>query len=163
MYKLTPSGSIIRIADGACIPLPPNESEGWAYQAWLDAGNVPEPAGLGPAPKDVMWEKIKVERDRRKGAGVKVDQKWFHTDADSRIQQLGLVLFGSSVPPVQWKTLDGSKVSMTQSLANQIFQAVAGLDQVLFAKAEEHRAAMEASTDPSSYDFSVGWPLAYGE
>ena len=47
MYKLNrdPS-SITRISDGASIPLPANESEGWKYEEWLAAGNIPTPAIL---------------------------------------------------------------------------------------------------------------------
>lgn len=111
----------------------------------------------------LKWLEIKAERDRRKTCGVKVGEKWFHSDADSRIQQLGLVMFGVSVPPVQWKTMDGSFVTMTQDLAGQIFQAVAASDQAIFAKSEEHRAAMKASADPANYDYSAGWPPIFGE
>jgi hypothetical protein len=109
------------------------------------------------------WAEIKAERDRRKSGGVKVGEKWFHTDPDSRIQQLGLVAFGVSVPPVQWKTLDGSFIEMTQTLANQILQGVASLDAALFTNAEVHKATLSASVDPTTYDYSGGWPLAYGE
>ncbi len=113
------------------------------------------------------WDQIKAERDRRKSGGVMVSvdgvDKWFHSDDASRIQQIALVMFGAAVPPVQWKTMDGTFVGMTQALANQIFQTAAASDQAIFAKAEEHRIAMEASADPETYDFSTGWPLTYGE
>lgn len=109
------------------------------------------------------WQQIKSERDRRKSGGVKVGDKWFHSDDASRIQQLGLVLFGVNVPPVAWKTMDGSMVPMTQALAQAIFQSVAAADQAMFAKAEQHKAAMMASPDPANYDVSTGWPLIYGE
>jgi hypothetical protein len=109
------------------------------------------------------WDDIKAERDRCKSGGVKVGDKWFHSDDASRIQQIGLKMFGASVPPVPWKTMDGSFVPMTQELAELIFQGVAASDQVIFAKAEEHRAAMLASADPATYDFSTGWPLTFGE
>lgn len=118
---------------------------------------------IQPDHKAAKWEQIKAERDRRKAGGVKVGDKWFHSDADSRIQQLGLVMFGVNVPPIQWKTMDGSFVEMSQTLANQIFQAIAAADQAIFAVAEQHRAAMEASSDPENYDFSGGWPAIYGE
>lgn len=109
------------------------------------------------------WQQIKAERDRRKSGGVKVGDKWFHSDDSSRIQHLGLVLFGVNVPPVSWKTMDGSKVPMTKELAQAIFQSVAAADQAIFAKAEQHKAAMIASPDPASYDVFTGWPLIYGE
>ena len=104
------------------------------------------------------WEAIKATRDARKSGGALVGTKWFHTDADSRIQQLGLVLMGASVPAVPWKTLDGTFTTMSQTLAGQIFAAVAALDMALFANAEAHRTAMEASVNPDQYDFSAGWP-----
>lgn len=119
------------------------------------------------------WEKIKAERSRREAGGVKVQTgidaanapvyKWFHSDTDSRIKMLGLKIYGVSVPSVQWKTMTGEFVPMTQDIANNIFQAVAAADQAIFAKAEEHKAAMLASADPAGYNFSAGWPLIFGE
>lgn len=114
--------------------------------------------------KAQVWEAIKADRDRRKAGGVKVGAKWFHSDDGSRIQQIGLVMMGANLPAgLQWKTMDGSFITVTQALASQIFQAVAASDQAIFAAAEMHRAAMEASTDPASYDYSAGWPKIYGE
>lgn len=113
--------------------------------------------------KAQKWEAIKAERDRRKAGGVKVGDKWFHSDDPSRIQQLGLVMMGANVPAVDWKTMDGSFVTMTQALAGQIFQAVAGADRAIFAKAEAHRVAMEASDNPAKYDILTGWPQTYEE
>jgi len=54
-------------------------------------------------------------------------------------------------------------VPMTQTLAAQIFQATAASDQAIFARAEQHKAAMEASANPALYNFLTGWPLSYGE
>lgn len=111
-----------------------------------------------------QWDAIKTERDRRKAGGVKVGAKWFHSDDGSRIQQMGLVMMGASIPAnLQWKTMDGSFITMTQALASQVFQAVAASDQAIFTAAETHRVAMEASADPASYDYSGGWPKIYGE
>lgn len=110
------------------------------------------------------WDAIKAERDRRKAGGVKVGAKWFHSDDGSRIQQMGLVMMGASIPAnLQWKTMDGTFITMTQTLASQVFQAVAASDQAIFTAAETHRVAMEASADPASYDYSGGWPKIYGE
>jgi hypothetical protein len=110
------------------------------------------------------WESIKAERDRRQKAGVLVQGKWFHSDDSSRIQQLGLVMMGTNMPAnLEWKTMDGSFVTMTPTLASQIFTGTALRDQAIFARAEQHRAAMQASADPAAYDFSGGWPLGFGE
>lgn len=112
-----------------------------------------------------VWEKIKAERDRRtEHGGYKAGTKWFHSDQKSRGQQLGLVLLGANIPAnLQWKTMDGSFVTMTQQLAGQVLAAAAASDQAIFAAAEAHRQAMEASADPAAYDFSTGWPKVFGE
>lgn len=114
------------------------------------------------ATAEQIWPQIKAERDRRKSLGVLADGNWFHSDADSRIQQLALVIMGQTMPTgIQWKTMSGSFVEMTPALAGQIFAATAALDQAIFAAAETHRAAMEASPVPADYDFSGGWPATF--
>lgn len=49
-YKLTPSTSILRIADNAFIPADLDNKDYVEYLAWLDAGNTPEPL---PEPEPV--------------------------------------------------------------------------------------------------------------
>lgn len=112
-----------------------------------------------------IWGVIQVERNRRtREGGYQVAGKWFHSDEFSRGQQLGLVLLGSNIPAgLQWKTMDGTFVTMTPTLAQQILGAAAASDTAIFAAAEVHKAAMEASTDPATYDFSGGWPKVFGE
>lgn len=132
----------------------------WLNREWLwNAGMVPDTAD----DKARMWDAIKNERDRRTDqGGYKVGTKWFHSDQKSRSQQLGLVLLGASIPAnLQWKTMDGSFVTMTATLAQQVLAAAAASDQAIFAAAETHKAAMEASADPASYDFSGGWPATF--
>lgn len=126
---------------------------------------VKDPSVLLQQAKDRQWAKIKALRDHRKSqGGIKVGTKWFHSDDASRIQQIGLVMMGANIPAnTQWKTMDGSFVTMTQTLAGQIFQASAANDMAIFAAAETHKTAMEASADPASYDYSQGWPKAFGE
>lgn len=147
-----------------------------AEQGWID----PQNAGIGwlydgadftatPATpllerREAAWERIKAERDRRKSLGVKVGAHWYHSDADSRIQQISLFVMGASVPAVQWKTLTTSPppvfVTMTQAIAGGIFQATAASDAAVFGAAEAHRVAMEASATPETYDYSTGWPVS---
>ena len=117
-----------------------------------------------PERRSEAWERIKHERDRRKSLGVKVGEHWYHSDADSRIQQLSLFVMGAAVPPVQWKTLTTSPppvfVTMTPAIAAGIFQGTAASDAAIFAAAETHRVAMEASSTPESYDIGSGWPAS---
>jgi hypothetical protein len=50
-YRLTYTISVVR-ADGACIPDDPDNSDRLAYEAWVAAGNVPDP--YVPSPPPVM-------------------------------------------------------------------------------------------------------------
>jgi len=109
-----------------------------------------------------VWEAIKAKRDKLQASGVKVGPYWFHSDVSSRIQQIALVIFGANLPSaIMWKTLDGSFVEMTPTLAVQIFQASAVSDIAIFTAAETHKAMMMASPNPTTYDFSGGWPPTY--
>ncbi len=112
-----------------------------------------------------MWERIKAESDRRTTSGGYVaGGKWWHSDLKSRTQQMGLLLLGNSVPAnLQWRTMDGSFATLTPALAQQILAAALAKEVAIFNAAETHKAACEASPDPSSYDFSGGWPKDFGE
>lgn len=122
--------------------------------------------------RDYMWQRIKAERDSLRNLGVRVNigndangnpvYKFFNSDDTSRIQQLSLVMMGANLPQnLQWKCMDNTYVTMTQTLATTIFQTTAYYDQTNFANAERHRLAMLASEDPLSYDFSTGWLPSY--
>lgn len=113
--------------------------------------------------KSEIWEEIKKYRDHLiQTGGYKVGAHWYHSDTFSRTQQIALVIMGAGMPPgIMWKTLDNGYVPMTQTLAQQIFAAGAAQDATLFAKAAEHKAAIDASSTPDSYDWKTGWPETY--
>ena len=150
----------------------PSETPGaaranWTGHEWIELPYaVPAAAAdMRPLLRAELWDRIKAERDRRAQAGGYVaGGKWFHSDTFSRTQQLGLVLLGASLPAgLQWKTMDGTFVAMTQALAAQVFAAAAASDQALFAHAEALRMAVDAAEDPSSVDIVAGWPPVFGE
>ncbi len=146
---------------------------------YLDADNMPVKIPNAPSPwhiwdhdskawqlqdgmLDSIWQQIKAERDRRKLGGTQAGGCWFHSDPDSRVQQIGLVMMGQGMPAgIQWKTMSGQFVEMTPTLASQIFAAAALLDQQLFDAAEQHWQAVQASAEPWTYDYSTGWPQTY--
>lgn len=142
------------------------------YRAkWNGADFDHEPIPVDPLPeaptlperREAIWQQVKARRDALKSGGVKVGAHWFHSDADSRIQQLGLLMMGASMPAgLKWKVLDNGLVDMTPALAQQIFQSVAAWDMQVFGVAEAHRMAVMASDNPETYDWSAGWPQGYG-
>lgn len=143
---------------GQFIEAPDDVERGWAFTDGAFAAPPPEPI---ESRRGAAWMRIKARRDAQKAGGTAVAGKWYHSDADSRIQQLGLVMMGAGVPAVPWKTMDGSFVPMTQALASQIFQATAASDMALFAHAESLRVAVDAAADPDSIDISAGWPATF--
>jgi hypothetical protein len=53
-YQLTALGAtILRSLDGAYIPADPGNSDYVAYEAWVAAGNMPDPAPTPPRPKQI--------------------------------------------------------------------------------------------------------------
>ena len=140
----------------------PQRSPGEFFQ-WVD-GRYRLNTELLDRVRAQVWEQIKARRDNRKDGGVKVSGKWFHTDAPSRVQHLGLRMLGNSIPPgLMWKTMDGSFVEMTPALSAGIFVAVLTQDTQIFAVAEQHRLAVYQSEDPHTHDFTTGWPPIFGE
>lgn len=114
------------------------------------------------------WEAIKSYRNNlTQAGGYKVSTKWFHSDTFSRSQQLGLVLMGANIPQgLQWKTMDGTFVQMTPTLAQQVFQAAALQDSAVFTQAEVLNASVQALgtvAEVQSFDITVGWPETYQE
>lgn len=135
----------------------------FSVSGWYSTLPQPTPEEIGaarhPASVSIVTEQIKSERDKRKAAGTPVGPYIFHSDPDSRIQQLGLVMMGAGMPAgIQWKTKGTGYVEMTPTLAQQIFGATAARDVALFAVADAHIAAAAASADPLAYDYSQGWP-----
>lgn len=139
--------------------------------SWITGEPLPSKAELDAyilqSSKDGKWEEIKAERDRRKAAGVKVDTKWYHSDDTSRIQYLGLAMYGANMPTgIMWKTMDGTFIEMSPALVQQISGTIGSSDVDIFTIAEQHKSAMLASQDPVAYDIFNGnpaWPLVYGE
>ncbi|UCV02307.1 DUF4376 domain-containing protein [Dechloromonas denitrificans] len=124
------------------------------------------------------WSRVKAERDRRKNLGFQCSGHWYHSDVESKTQHLGnkdtardqIAVGGQAIDPLRdpvtnqtiaWKTMSGQFVPLTCGLAIDIVAAGKSAEFSVFAAAEMHRAQMLASPDPSSYDFSAGWPETF--
>lgn len=129
----------------------------WAYAD----PTYPEQRAVGR--RTAIWEQIKALRDTKtQNGGFPAAGKWFHSDTFSRTQQIGLVMMGTNIPAgLQWKTMDGTFVTMTQTLAGQIFAAAAAQDAAMFAHAEALRAQIDATLEPDTVDITAGWPATY--
>lgn len=67
MYKQTNSPALVtRISDGACIPLPPAEGEGYKYAEWLAAGNTPAPAAVPSLAQNIAALVLRIKSDANK-------------------------------------------------------------------------------------------------
>ena len=174
MYLLkTQNGDVVDVCQHPITPDTEQDCFIAHGRIWLDPkpsdGAYIEDDGL-PAQVDTAalivshWEAIKTERDRRtQQGGYQVAGKWFHSDTFSRTQQMALVMMGAAIPAnLQWKTMDGSFVTMTQTMASQVFAAAAASDAALFARAEQIKATMES--DPVNFILTAQpWPSVYGE
>lgn len=158
-----PRSTVVPPANLNTSSVPGAQHANWTGNAWTDLPYaMPPQVDPHAALRAALWEQIKAERERRKAGGTKVGANWFHSDTDSRIQQIGLVLMGAAVPPVSWKLLGGGAITMSQTLAGQIFGAVAASDLALHAYAEALKAQVNAAADPHAIDISAGWPDTFG-
>lgn len=160
------------VLPGREAPAPQNTSEtitpgetraNWTGFEWVDMEYVSPPA---PPAQDLspILNQIKAIRDHKaQQGGFPAAGKWFHSDVFSRSQQIGLVIIGPNIPPgLQWKTMDGSFVPMTQVLAGQIFASAAAQDTAIFTYAEVLSGQVQNAQDPYSIDINAGWPATYG-
>ena len=132
----------------------PSVNHEWDGSTWiLDIAKI----------REIMWNNIKAHRDLLTATGgYLVNGKWFHSDQQSRNQQLGLTLMGNDLPTgIMWKTMDGTFVEMTPALAHDILITACASDQHIFTIAEGHKVAMLESADPFNYDYLSGWPTVY--
>ena len=137
----------------------PSEYHKWTGTEWVIDTNYLDECRLA------IWAEIKkIRDDRLEYGGFKVGTDWFHSDVYAQSNYTDLLMMGANIPAnLMWKTMSGSFVLMNQSLAQQILAAKSTQKSVTFTKAEQHRAAVNASSDPLNYDYTTDWPLIYGE
>ena len=149
---------------GLTIEPPPSSLHTWDGKAWvLDAETA---AALKQAQQEEMWTRIKAKREEQRygGAYIPALKKWLQTDEPSRTQYLQLQLLeakGLFKQPVRWKTMDNSFIGLDAAAVTAIALQIMDNEQVDFANAERHRAAMLKADNPLDYDYSDGWTANY--
>lgn len=128
----------------------------WVYDASAFA------AALEQAKLQVV-QAIKQYRDELTADYIVIDGSHFHSDANSRIQQMTLAKMGraGTVPPgLMWQTKNNGLIELTNDIAAQFETVTIAHDMRLFATAQAHIAAvnaLETIDDVSAYDWSQGW------
>lgn len=181
MFKYNPTGYTT-----SSLPQKFVDDDGIAYplKYMWDLGLTEEVLAIGweeipnpPLPKSAYFEKIKAIRDELIiSGGYKAQGTWFHSDLTSRSQQIGLLRIADQMMsegaqptdpfmtpngPLTWKGMGGSSVTMTPSLAYDIFAAASMQDQVLHAHGEYLIHLINEAEDPSDVDIHSGWPETF--
>lgn len=149
---------------GLTIEPPPSSLHTWDGKAWvLDAETA---AALKQAQQEEVWTRIKAKREMQRYGGAYIPslKKWMQTDEPSRTQYLQLQLLeakGLFKQPVRWKTMDNSFIGLDAAAVTAIALQIMDNEQVDFANAERHRAAMLKADNPLDYDYSDGWTEIY--
>ncbi|HEI2547330.1 TPA: DUF4376 domain-containing protein [Escherichia coli] len=113
--------------------------------------------------KVAVAQGIKNRRDEITADYIVIDGNYFHSDTNSRIQQLSLTKMGqtNTVPlGLMWQTKNNGLIELTNEIASQFESVTMDHDMRLFANAQRHIAAVEALDDIQAvldYDYSTGW------
>lgn len=138
------------------------------YEAWLTAGNIPDPPDP-PATPSLQQRRaeraalVNLLRDEKASSGVTFDGNSFDTDPVSRANLTGAVASagggGGGLPPgLQWRTADNQLVAMNPQKLAQLGRAVLDHVNACYVRSWALKDAIAASNDPESIDITAGWP-----
>ncbi|EJX0630319.1 DUF4376 domain-containing protein [Salmonella enterica] len=132
------------------------EGDKWVFDEEAFAGELTQV-------KTQFIEAIKAHRDIVTADYIVIEGHHFHSDVNSRIQQITLTKMAQAgaVPPgLMWKTKNNGLIKLTNEIAAQFESVTIDHDMRLFANAQRHIAAVEALEDIEAvqgYDYSTGW------
>lgn len=129
------------------------------FDVWTENGWVKDLAAI----KANLVSNIKKYRDQLTSEYIIVDGLHFHSDTNSRIQQLTLARMGKEekIPAgVMWQTKNSGLIELTNELASKFEDVTIEHDMRLFAHALMHINAvnsLENVDEALAYDITVGW------
>ena len=118
-------------------------------------------------PKDQVEQEveasIKAVKENKRNSGVYLPddtgtKRWFQTDLQSKVVYLIVVQTKSSMI---WRTMDKENITLSDSLALRILQAVLEKESILDDVEENHINKMKTSSRSDEYNYLVGWPNGY--
>ncbi|HHA1306327.1 TPA: DUF4376 domain-containing protein [Enterobacter kobei] len=142
------------LPDGLTAVAPDSQFDIWTANGWQkDVSAI----------KANLISAIKKHRDQLTAEYIIVDGYYFHSDANSRIQQMTLTKMGkeNKIPPgLMWQTKNSGLIELTNELASKFEDVTIEHDIRLFSKALEHINAVnsiESAEEALAYDITQGW------
>lgn len=150
MYQLVDETSIRHLPTGTVFPWPPVESFGHDCKAWIDAGNVPEPAPQAPAP---TTNEVRAEIDSKAGRitrDVVGDLAEEYRQAEGEARAWVAAGYSGETPATvsSWAVVSGQ--TDVQACDGIIAQADAWRDALAQIRASRMACKALAATDPAA-------------
>lgn len=148
----------------------PNTYSDWNDETHTWVVNQSKLASYTQEKKQLIWEEIKKEREKKLQSGVKMivnnQPKWFHTDVTSQLSydRAKNYLEAHRDEQVTWKTMDNTFVQIGLQDLNDLTDHIFVTGQKIFQIAEQKKHELDSLTDPSlidSFDIKSGWGEVY--
>lgn len=148
----------------------PNTYSDWDNETHTWVVNQSKLSSYIQEKKQLIWEEIKKEREKKLQSGVKMiingEPKWFHTDVTSQLSydRAKNYLDAHRDERVTWKTMDNTFVQIGLQDLIDLTDHIFVTGQKIFQIAEQKKHELDSLTDPvliDSFDIKSGWGEVY--